>query len=179
LDHDCSGSSHGESQSIHLAVCENARWLALLQARFLGKNNTPKPGWAHVNSHEEHHPKATYYVRHREGSRTVWTTISAVLPTLPAGEEGGITASADGVWMVTDKHGTLVRVDPSTNSVRDRIHIPPGSFNPVFSDGAVWINGVETNVLTAVDAASGKVLASIPVGSKPRFLTAGAGSIGH
>jgi len=103
--------------------------------------------------------------------------IRAVLPIAPAGEEGGIAASDDSVWMVTDKRGTLVRVDPSTNSVRDRIHIPPGSFNPVFSDGTVWITGVEMDVLTAMDAASGKVLASIPVGSKPRFLTAGAGSI--
>ncbi len=104
-------------------------------------------------------------------------TISAVLPITPAGEEGGVAASDDSVWMVTDKNGTLVRVDPSTNGVRDRIHIPPGSFNPVFSDGTVWITGIESNVVTAVDASSGKVLASVPVGSKPRFLTAGAGSI--
>jgi virginiamycin B lyase len=104
-------------------------------------------------------------------------TISAWLPIAPAGEESGIAASDDSVWMVTDKNGTLVRVDPSTNSVRERIHIPPGSFNPVLSYGTVWITRVETDVLTAVDAASGKVLASIPVGSKPRFLTAGAGSI--
>lgn len=104
-------------------------------------------------------------------------TISAVLPIAPAGEEGGIAASDDSVWMVTDKNGTLVRVDPSTNGVRDRIHLPPGSFNPVFSDGTVWITGIESNVVTAVDASSGKVLASVPVGSKPRFLTAGAGSI--
>jgi len=104
-------------------------------------------------------------------------TISAVLPIAPAGEEGGIAASDDSVWMVTDKNGTLVRVDPSTNGVRDRIHIPPGSFNPVFSDGTVWITGIESNVVTAVDASSGKVLASIPVRPKPRFLTAGAGSI--
>jgi len=104
-------------------------------------------------------------------------TISSVLPIPPAGEEGGIAASDDSVWMVTDKNGTLVRVDPSTNGVRDRIHIPPGSFNPVFSDGMVWISGIESNVVTAVDASSGKVLASVPVGSKPRFPTAGAGSI--
>jgi YVTN family beta-propeller protein len=103
--------------------------------------------------------------------------ISAVLPIPPAGEEGGIAASDDSIWMVTDKHGTLVRVDPSTNGVRDKIHIPSGSFNPVFSHGTVWVTGIESNVVTAVDASSGKVLASIPVGSKPRFLTAGAGSI--
>jgi virginiamycin B lyase len=70
-----------------------------------------------------------------------------------------------------------VRIDPSTNGVRQKISIPPGSYNPIFSDGIVWITGIEKNVLTAVDAKSGKVLESIPLGPKPRFLTAGAGSI--
>jgi virginiamycin B lyase len=50
------------------------------------------------------------------------------------------------------------------------------SYNPVFSYGIVWIPAID-NVLTAVDAASGNVLESIPVGARPRFLTAGAGSI--
>ena len=103
--------------------------------------------------------------------------ISATLSIAPAGAEGGIAASEDSVWMVTDQDGTLVRVDPSTNNVRERILIPPGSFNPVFSGGIIWVTGIESNVLSAVDADSGKVLESIPVGSKPRFLTAGGGSI--
>jgi len=103
--------------------------------------------------------------------------ISATIPIAPARSEGGIAASDNSVWIMSDKSGTLVRVDPSSNNVRERILIPPGSFNLVFSGGMVWITGVESDVLTAVDAISGKVLASIPVGSKPRFLTAGAGSI--
>ena len=61
--------------------------------------------------------------------------------------------------------------------MRQKISISPGSYNPIFSDGVVWITGVESDVLTAVDGASGKVLESIPVGRKPRFLTAGEGSI--
>lgn len=103
--------------------------------------------------------------------------ITGRLSIAAAGPEGGIAASDDSVWLVTDSHGTLVRINPSTNSVRQKISIPPGSYNPIFSDGVVWTTGVEKNVLTAVDAASGKVLESIPVGPKPRFLTAGAGSI--
>jgi hypothetical protein len=79
--------------------------------------------------------------------------------------------------MVTDKAGTLNRIDPSTNSVRQKIPLPPGSYNPLFSDGIVWITGVESGVVTAVDADTGKVLESVPVGPKPRFFTAGAGSI--
>jgi YVTN family beta-propeller protein len=61
--------------------------------------------------------------------------------------------------------------------VRQTISIPPGSYNPIFSNGIVWITGGESNVLTAVDASTSKVLESMPVGPKPRFLTSGGGSI--
>jgi virginiamycin B lyase len=108
---------------------------------------------------------------------TATNAISATLSVAPAGPEGGIATSDDSVWLVTDSNGTLARIDPSTNSVRQKVSIPSGSYNPIFSDSVVWISGVEKNVLTAVDAGGGKVLESIPVGPKPRFLTAGAGSI--
>jgi virginiamycin B lyase len=39
--------------------------------------------------------------------------ITAALPIAPAGAEGGIAAGGDSVWMVTDKNGTLSRIDPS------------------------------------------------------------------
>ncbi len=105
---------------------------------------------------------------------------NAVIATLPEPAieaEGGIATSTDSVWLVTDKDSTLSRIDPVTNSVRQKISIPPGSYNPVFSDGVVWVTGVERSVVTAVDASTGSVLDSVPVGSKPRFLTAGGGSI--
>ena len=82
----------------------------------------------------------------------------------------------EGVDVLDLQRGTL-RIDPLANSVRQKVSIPPGSYNPIFSDGIVWITGVEKGVLTAVDASTGSVLGSVPVGSKPRFLTAGGGSI--
>jgi len=103
--------------------------------------------------------------------------ITATLPIAAAGPEGGITASADSIWMVTGKNGVLTRIDPETNTVRQTISIPPGSFNPLFADGIVWVTGFESNIVTAVDASTGTVLATIAVGPKPRFLTAGADSI--
>lgn len=103
--------------------------------------------------------------------------MTATLPFSPAGPEGGIATSDDSVWLVTDKNGALSRIDPSTNTIRKKISIPPGSFNPIFSGGIIWITGVETSVLTAVDAATGTVLESLAVGPKPRFLAAGANSV--
>jgi streptogramin lyase len=106
-------------------------------------------------------------------------TISATLPIPPAGPEGGIATSEDSVWMATDKDGTLTRIDPSVNNVRQKISIASGSYNPLFSNGIVWVTGVESNVLTAVDAVTGKVLESVSVGPKPRFLTSGGVPFGH
>jgi virginiamycin B lyase len=103
--------------------------------------------------------------------------ISAILPFGTAGAEAGITASSDSIWIVPDEKGTLTRIDPRSNTVRQRIAIPPGSYNPLFSDGMIWITGVDSNLLTVVDASSGDVLTSLAVGPKPRFLTSGGGSI--
>lgn len=103
--------------------------------------------------------------------------ISGTLPEGPAGPEGGITVGEDSIWIVTDSKGMLSRINPTTSAVQQKIPIPAGSYNPLFSDGIVWVSGFDSNVLTAVDAASGRVLASIPVGPKPRFLTAGGGSV--
>ncbi len=103
--------------------------------------------------------------------------ISAILPIGPAGPEGGIAASTDSVWVVSDDAGTLLRINPASNNIQQKISIAAGSYNPCFSDGAVWITSGTTNLLTAVDATTGEVMAVIPVGPKPRFLTAGAGSI--
>lgn len=72
--------------------------------------------------------------------------------------------------MVTGKDGTtLIRIDPTTNTERQKIAIPAGSYNPLSSGNTIWITSFEKDLLTAVDATSGNVLASIPVGPKPRF----------
>jgi hypothetical protein len=102
--------------------------------------------------------------------------VTAILPIGPALSEGGITASGDSVWLVV-KNGTLARVDPATNRIRQTIAIATGSYNPLYSDGVVWVTSGEHDLLTAVDATGGEVVARIRVGSKPRFLAAGDGII--
>jgi streptogramin lyase len=103
--------------------------------------------------------------------------IAATFPVGPAAPEGGIAASADSIWMVTSKTGTLSRIDPKNGKVRQQVMLPAGSYNPIYSDGVVWVTGVDTNSLSAIDSVSGNLVASIPVGPKPRFLTSGGGAI--
>lgn len=103
--------------------------------------------------------------------------ITATLAVGPADSEGGITVSGDSVWLVTGKNGTLARIDPATNTDRENISIAAGSYNPLYHDGVVWITGFDRSVLTAVDARTGEVLASVPVGPKPRFIAIGGGAV--
>ncbi len=105
------------------------------------------------------------------------TRLIRVLPIGPAAEEGGIAAGAGSLWMVTDTRGSLARIDPRTGQPRDIIHLRPGSYNPIYIGGVVWVTCVEANLVTAVDARSGMILGETPTGPRPRFLTAGAGSI--
>ncbi|HEV7138450.1 MAG TPA: hypothetical protein VGN43_17580 [Steroidobacteraceae bacterium] len=102
--------------------------------------------------------------------------VARLLPIAPALSEGGITASADSVWLVTG-NGVLARIDPDRDRIRQTVAIARGSFNPLYSDGKVWVTSGAGNAVIAVDAHSGRVIATIPVGSKPRFLAAGGGML--
>jgi len=103
--------------------------------------------------------------------------VTATYTTGPAAEEGGITTSTDSVWLVTDKEGSLARIDPDTGRVRQTVRIPPGSYNPRFAAGRIWITRAEGAEVTVVDAVTGAVLGSVTTGPGPRFLSAGAGAI--
>jgi virginiamycin B lyase len=95
----------------------------------------------------------------------------------PAEREGGITTSPDSVWLVIDGRATLARIDPDTLHVTQRIGVPPGSLNPLYSEGAIWVTRSTGAELTVVSADSGALVARVPTGPKPHFLTAGAGSV--
>ncbi|MBV8637123.1 MAG: DUF4440 domain-containing protein [Candidatus Eremiobacteraeota bacterium] len=102
--------------------------------------------------------------------------VTATINAAPALSEGGIAASTDSVWLIV-ADGTLARIDPVTNRIRQRISVPQGSFNPLYASGVIWITSGERDVVTAIDARTGLVIREIPVGSKPRFLTAGGGAV--
>lgn len=93
----------------------------------------------------------------------------------PIAAEGGITTGAGSVWMVLRSH-SLVRIDPSNGSVRPVARLPAGSFNPYFSAGRIWVTRAKGAEISSVDAASGMV-ARVPTGRNPRFLTVGNGAI--
>jgi YVTN family beta-propeller protein len=104
-------------------------------------------------------------------------TVIATIPVGPGESEGGIAASADAIWLVTDAAGKLSRIDPKTNTVAATVDIPAKSAAVFYADGGVWVTTPAANMLTRVDAKTNKVTDSIEVGPGPRFETYGAGSI--
>ena len=103
--------------------------------------------------------------------------LANVLMIGPAAAEGGVTTSADSVWLVVDNDGSLARIDPGAGTIRQIVHLPAGSHNPLYYDGRIWVTRADGSELTSVDAATGAVLATARTGPGPRFLTAGAGAL--
>jgi len=91
--------------------------------------------------------------------------------------EGGVTTSADSVWVVVDKSGSLARISPGTGVIRQIVRVPAGSFNPLYKDGQIWVTRASGAEVTVIDALKGAVLATVPTGPNPRFLTAGGDAV--
>jgi streptogramin lyase len=104
-------------------------------------------------------------------------TLARTLDIGPAGPEGGVAVGAGSVWMITDKHGSLARIDPTNGSILQTVHVPPGSYNPYFYEGHIWVTRVAGAEVTSVDANTGAVAAHRTTGQHPRFLTGGGGAV--
>jgi YVTN family beta-propeller protein len=103
--------------------------------------------------------------------------VVAAIAAAPAESEGGIAASPDGIWLVTDAKGILSKIDPAKNQVVAQVTVPANSAGVTYGEGAVWVTSPDSNMLTGVDPKTNAVIHSVEVGPKPRFLTTGAGSV--
>src|SRR5271156_251338 len=59
----------------------------------------------------------------------------SVIKLAAVSAEGGVTTSADSVWVVVDKGGSLARISPDTGVIRQIVQVAAGSFNPLYHDG--------------------------------------------
>jgi len=104
--------------------------------------------------------------------------VAATLPVGPALSEGGITATADSVWMLSDMKGTLLRIDPETNRVVADLEVPSGSSVVVLGeDKAIWVVSTGKSQVVRIDPNTNLITDRVSVGPNPRFTTVGAGSI--
>jgi virginiamycin B lyase len=107
----------------------------------------------------------------------VTNQVTAIFPVGPPAAEGGITYGAGSIWLIIDKLGTLARIDPANGAILRRFHVPPASYNPAFSGGIVWVTHAGGSDVTGVDAATGRVTATVATGANPRFLITGGGAV--
>jgi virginiamycin B lyase len=104
--------------------------------------------------------------------------VVATLPYGPANSEGGLVVSKDSVWMLTDGGQTLLRIDPATNRAVANLMMPKGSCVVVLGeDQAIWVVSTDTGQLLRVDPQTNLITDRVAVGPRPRFTTAGGGSI--
>jgi virginiamycin B lyase len=106
---------------------------------------------------------------------------NAVVATIPvdpgpAASEGGIAATPEGIWLVTDATGILGRIDPATNKLEGKVAIPANSAGVTAGEGFIWVTTPEKNLLSRVDPKKSEVTATAETGPRPRFCTTGAGS---
>jgi streptogramin lyase len=128
------------------------------------------------------------------GSGSLWVPMCTTPPSLgkvnlktgrlvssytvgPAAAEGGVAYGAESVWLIVNKSGDMARIEPDSGRVVSIYRTPAGSYNPTFSDGIIWVSHAEGAEVTGIDAATGKMTATVATGPNPRFLTSGAGAI--
>jgi virginiamycin B lyase len=103
--------------------------------------------------------------------------LQATIAAGPADSEGGICSGEGSVWIVGSKESDLLRIDPTINRVVTHIHLPTGSFNPVFAKDSIWVSSNTGGTLVRVNPRTNSAISETPVGPRPRFLTVGAHSV--
>jgi virginiamycin B lyase len=92
--------------------------------------------------------------------------------------ESSIGAGENGVWVLAGVAAqTLVKIDPTTNTVVGRYPIPAGARGVRVGFGSVWVTNAIANTLSRVNPGDGSVAAVIAVGKQPKFLAVGEGGV--
>ncbi|MBZ5536567.1 MAG: hypothetical protein LAO31_11475 [Acidobacteriia bacterium] len=109
-----------------------------------------------------------------------------LIADIPLGPDAclGVVITLERVWVATCGDGVVNEIDPRTNAVVRRISVPittgrEGAF--AVADGSFWIPvnrpDASSSVVARIDAGSGRVLYSIPVGARTDVVIAGFGAI--
>ncbi|HEV7809427.1 MAG TPA: hypothetical protein VGO64_02410, partial [Candidatus Limnocylindrales bacterium] len=98
------------------------------------------------------------------------------LPGIPGDGEGQVVAAFGSVWLFTDDTGTLARVDPKTNKIAATFSTGLDGIAIVAAEGSLWATVPDKDAVARIGT-DGKVLQTIPVGRRPRFIAAGEGGV--
>jgi len=87
-----------------------------------------------------------------------------------------VAVDGESVWVTNEGDATLSKVDPSTRQETVRTQVPPTPRSVATGAGSVWVAS-DAGELTKVDAGSGSVVDSVPVGIRPTSAAFGHGSV--
>jgi len=103
--------------------------------------------------------------------------IAAPALKVDAGEPTfGLAAGGGSVWAGGLGSGDVLRIDPATGKILQRVSIGARAFNLAAAPGAIWGIANLTNTAARVDTGTGKVTASVRVGNGPYDIEWGFGS---
>jgi len=99
--------------------------------------------------------------------------------TIEAGDKVlAMTYARDALWATIGfEAGTLVRIDPRTNTVAARVAVGRRPIGVVEFAGEMWVGNQNSDNVMRVDPATMKVTATVPVGKTPNHMAAGFGSV--
>jgi DNA-binding beta-propeller fold protein YncE len=104
---------------------------------------------------------------------------------LPVAGAGNLAVANGRLWVLTGA-GTVVRLDPATNRVVGKpLRVPADTAAIAVAQGALWVAGVAPgdlgtpgeDAVTRIDLATGRTVATVPVGRAPLDLVATPGAV--
>jgi YVTN family beta-propeller protein len=81
------------------------------------------------------------------------------------------------VWVADTLSDTLVRIDPTTNTVMTTIPVGSRPRGVAFGDGSVWVANSGDGTVSRVDPQTNGVTATIPFGQSPQAVVVTAGAV--
>lgn len=106
-------------------------------------------------------------------------SVGTVVATIDAGQTVYSLAFGEGAVWATQDHG-VIRIDPSTNTVARTIAVAPDQEYPALiavGYGSLWASNFDANTVMRFDAATGNLVATIPVGNAPEGIAIGPDSV--
>ncbi|HJR98095.1 MAG TPA: ABC transporter substrate-binding protein [Actinomycetota bacterium] len=84
----------------------------------------------------------------------------------------GVTHGLDSLWVTDQESSTLVRVDPETFGVDERIPVGAGPTGVTTAEGFVWVANTDDRTISVVDPQAHRVVQTIVVGNGPSGIVA-------
>jgi DNA-binding SARP family transcriptional activator/DNA-binding beta-propeller fold protein YncE len=86
---------------------------------------------------------------------------------------GGITKGAGSLWVARAVEGDVLRLDPATGALRDRIRVPHQPSAVAYAPGELWVT--TSDGVKRIDLATHEIAASAPVPGDSPFIALGGG----